>query len=577
MWRPDYYFSALRCMPLRGVMIKNNLIALLVFIALSFTSLAHASSEFNFDAFSKMPIVHEGRVKPLGRAAQLTLHQASGVKAPIKESTAWFASVLFDPLGAETTPIFHIDDKHIVHVLKLEQRSSAFYSFQELNTAFIKQSDLILSLRQNESLSDDQQALLELYAAVTYFEQIKGALTLVLPLKDGSKTFLDLPQKSKIAQTLLAQGQNNQSLRIIPITKDQHLSWYAPWEVIIQSLSNPDSNALLDQWHSLAKAYITNDAVQWNATTQKLYDETLTQTHHNFLPYQLTTELAYNGFQPYLWSLSFYAVGLLLALTTQRNATPFIGIGLAFHGIGLICRMIILQRPPVTDLYESMLFVGAMIVASTLLYSWRNKDKTIMVLGTTLGVILHIIGFAMNDGLDTLKVLQAVLDTKFWLATHVIIITTGYAFCLITSAFAHYCLYKFPVSRPAFKRLYILTLSSLLLICTGTLLGGVWADQSWGRFWGWDPKENGALLIGVWLVWLLHGKVTRHINEFYFIAGLVCLSMIVALSWIGINLLGVGLHSYGFINGSISSLIILFVMEATFLAVCFKRNHRNAL
>lgn len=557
-------------------MIKNNSIALMICVLISFASSLCAAADFDFNAFSQMPVVHEGRIKPLGRTAQLTLQKTSGVKAPIKESTAWFASILFDPSGAETTTVFHIEDAHIIHVLGLEKRSSSFYSFQELNEAFIKKSELILSLRQNDSLTDDQQALLELYANVTYFEQLKGALTLVLPLKDGSKTFLDLDQQSKIATVLLTQGQNNQSFRIIPVMNKDILSWHAPWEVVTQSLSDKDTTHLLDQWRILAKAYISNDADTWNKTTERLQHDTLVHTQQPLITYQLKTELMYNKVQPYAWSIALYALGLLLALTTSRNPTLFISAGLGFHILGLAARMVILQRPPVTDLYESMLFVGAIIVGSTLIYSWRAKDRMMMLLGAALGITLHIIGFAMNDGLDTLKVLQAVLDTKFWLATHVIIITTGYAFCLITSAFAHFCLYKLPVSRPVFKRLYVLTLTSLLLICTGTLLGGVWADQSWGRFWGWDPKENGALLIALWLVWLLHGKVTRHINEFYFIAGLVALSMIVALSWIGVNLLGVGLHSYGFINGSISSLLILFAAEFAFLTWCLKRKQRHA-
>ncbi len=565
-------------------MIKNKLLAWIVMGLMCVMSVAHAETQFNFDHFSTMPVVHEGRLKPLGRAAQLTLQKTSGIKAPVKQATAWFASMVFDPAGAETANVFHVANSAIIHALDLPTRESGFYDFQELNSAFIKKSDLVLSLRNAsaDSLTDDQQALLELYANVTYFEQVKGALTLVLPLKDGAngpKRLIDFKQgtETKITRILIAQGKNNQSLRIVPVTENKMLSWHAPWEIYTQQTITKDTQALLKLWGDVADSYIKNNADAWNATTGTLYQNTLNQSGEKLLSYQLKTELIYNTFQPYLFSMAFYAIALILSITAKRIAIwPFIAAGLAFHLLGIACRIIILQRPPVSDLYESILFVGAIIVGSTLLYGWRNKDKMILQLGAFLGIILHGVGFAMTDGMDTLKVLQAVLDTKFWLATHVIIITTGYAFCLMTSAFAHYCLYKFPASKTVSRRLYVLTLISLLLICTGTLLGGVWADQSWGRFWGWDPKENGALLIALWLVWLLHGKISRHINEFYFTVGLVSLSFIVALSWIGVNLLGVGLHSYGFTNGSISSLLILSVLEAVFIAICFKRNHHHA-
>ncbi|MGB1077004.1 MAG: cytochrome c biogenesis protein CcsA, partial [Bdellovibrionales bacterium] len=96
--------------------------------------------------------------------------------------------------------------------------------------------------------------------------------------------------------------------------------------------------------------------------------------------------------------------------------------------------------------------------------------------------------------------------------------------------------------------------------------GGVWADQSWGRFWGWDPKENGALLIVLWLVWLIHGKMSGHVKHVYYLAGLSFLSVIVALSWFGVNLLSVGLHSYGFIEGIALGLFTFCFVEILVLS-----------
>jgi len=104
-------------------------------------------------------------------------------------------------------------------------------------------------------------------------------------------------------------------------------------------------------------------------------------------------------------------------------------------------------------------------------------------------------------------------------------------------------------------------LVALLLTSVGTVLGGIWADQSWGRFWGWDPKENGALLIVLWLIWIQHGRQSGHIRPLAYVAGMAALNIIVALAWFGVNLLGVGLHSYGFTSGIASGLALFCIAE----------------
>jgi ABC-type transport system involved in cytochrome c biogenesis permease subunit len=557
-------------------MAKNSFIAFLLvfFFCMNVQAQDETPQTFDFQYFQQIPVVQDGRIKPLGRAAQLTLQKISGEKATMAQADQFMADILFDPIGAETQKIFRIQEKNLLHVLNLNEADQPF-SFQQMNDAFVTKSDLILSLRQNDGkeLSKDQQELLELYAQVTYFEQLKGAMTLLLPLKaeegDTPQRFMDLYsslQNKKIVALLAAEGKNNQSFRVIPVKNNV---WLAPWEYF---LSNKSSSSLLDLWSDLAKAYITQDSGSWHDLSKQLYRETVKQSGDNTLALRLKTELLYNKIQPYKISLGFYVLGLLcLLLLRLPKALPFLAIGFIAHGLGLLSRMIILQRPPVSDLYESILFVGAILMAGSLAYGWRKKDRVILLTGTCLAIVLHVLGFAISDESDTLKVLQAVLDTKFWLSTHVIIITIGYALCLMTSMFAHYCFYSYPISKKTFNRLHRFALTSLMFICTGTLLGGIWADQSWGRFWGWDPKENGALLIATWLIWLLHGRISRNITEYYFILGLVILSMIVSLSWIGINLLGVGLHSYGFMQGSINSLLILFGVEICFIAFCLKR------
>ena len=100
--------------------------------------------------------------------------------------------------------------------------------------------------------------------------------------------------------------------------------------------------------------------------------------------------------------------------------------------------------------------------------------------------------------------------------------------------------------------------SKALYRLTGTILGGIWADQSWGRFWGWDPKENGALLIVMWQIMMLHLRITGLVKPMGFALGMILNNIVVILAWFGVNLLNVGLHSYGFASG-IAINISLFI------------------
>ena len=109
-------------------------------------------------------------------------------------------------------------------------------------------------------------------------------------------------------------------------------------------------------------------------------------------------------------------------------------------------------------------------------------------------------------------------------------------------------------------------LYSLFFTVLGTILGGIWADQSWGRFWGWDPKENGAMLICMWMLWAVHGRLTKYFNDLTYALVVSLTSIVVVLAWFGVNLLNVGLHSYGF-TSNIATTIALFSFFELF--VCF--------
>jgi ABC-type transport system involved in cytochrome c biogenesis permease subunit len=181
------------------------------------------------------------------------------------------------------------------------------------------------------------------------------------------------------------------------------------------------------------------------------------------------------------------------------------------------------------------------------------------VAGFATLTIAHILS---ADG-DTMEVLQAVLDTQFWLATHVTCITLGYATTYVAGLLGLiYILEGVFTRRLTEERGRSLTRMIYGIVCfatffsfIGTVLGGLWADDSWGRFWGWDPKENGALMIVLWNALLLHARWGGIVRA----RGIAVLSVfgniVVSWSWFGVNQLGVGLHSYGFTSGVAISLV----------------------
>ena len=105
----------------------------------------------------------------------------------------------------------------------------------------------------------------------------------------------------------------------------------------------------------------------------------------------------------------------------------------------------------------------------------------------------------------------------------------------------------------------------VILLAAGTILGGVWADYSWGRFWGWDPKENGALFLCLWLLLIVHGKLAGYFKKSSFALVTSLTSIIVILAWFGVNLLNIGLHSYGFTDSIAQNIIIFALAEVLIL------------
>src|SRR5262249_37971187 len=190
--------------------------------------------------------------------------------------------------------------------------------------------------------------------------------------------------------------------------------------------------------------------------------------------------------------------------------------------------------------------------------------------GAVLGFATMLVARFLAESGDTLEMLQAVLDTNFWLATHVTCVTMGYVATFVAGLIGIVYIIggvftyglKGEQGKQVAGMLYGTICFAMLLSFTGTVLGGIWADQSWGRFWGWDPKENGAVLIVIWNALILHARWGGIIKPRGMAVLAVIGNMWTAWSWFGTNQLGIGLHAYGFDNRLATGCALFWVSQA---------------
>jgi len=247
-------------------------------------------------------------------------------------------------------------------------------------------------------------------------------------------------------------------------------------------------------------------------------------------------------------------------------------LALGMLGLDLTLRCMVTGRPPIKNLYDTFLFIGFVGVALAVVAEFILRRRIALAVAPVFGALLIMFArmFEVSDGRDTMDPLQAVLDSNFWLATHVTSINIGYGAGLIAAMLANVWIYMrvFRLAHPQsaeakalVRTVYGVTCFGLMFAVVGTILGGVWANDSWGRFWGWDPKENGALLICLSQIALLHARFSGWVRDFGFIAWSSITGMVVVFSWFHTNLLGIGLHSYGFSSGLRDAVWTLYIVQ----------------
>ena len=571
-------------------------------------------------AFERIPIQSEGRVKPLDTYArgQLLLLQEKS-KVDNLTATEWLVELLLYPSDAYMRKVFKVRTDEVVQSVHLTPDPDHVYSFAELIEALVPEQQMIQTLEQKDSntLSPAEKQLVELYRKTLLYLDMSRSFSGLLPdiaidneqladelgfaVGEGVSYYEFLNVKDVIGDKMSlleeALGKEERSdyesglislvsqlrdklkdlgsrnLRVVMPDGDLETDdWSTPWAMLDGHALSPLEIEMMENLAGLVRASLDGDydaAFSLSGDLPSLVA----------LDSDMDRELGYNKGDFFYRSLYLYLLSALLLggstlgfrKTLYRISMVSFVIGLGLHGYGILLRCVILGRPPVSTLYESIIFVGFIIALSAIFFEWSRKNGIGAFLGTVSGAILHFVGFSYASEGDTLGMLVAVLNSNFWLATHVVTITIGYGVSFMAGLVAHaYLVVRafWPENKSKAKELFrnSLGLSFVAVFFTtlGTILGGIWADQSWGRFWGWDPKENGALLIVIWLLIVIHGRLAGVYKELGYAIGLGLVNITVALAWFGVNLLSVGLHNYGFDDGVAMNLLIYCGFELVF-------------
>lgn len=551
----------------------------------------------NKDLASLM-IMHEGRVKPIETIAlnYYRWFQGEG-RVSHDEAMLWFQQTIFDPETAASKPLFYIQDSWLREQLRQKKAPEKdTFSLLEIDDHFSKiQNSLTALLDTPESeRSKQQQALIELFEKKNAYSELLQSLSLFISVPMVAQaediSFFDLyDQKERYAKSLqeiikekgsnianyseeeanialtsyqmdmlTMGGRKHKIFRVLPIAKGV---WLSPWELLLQE----QDKTMLRNWQSAVHAYKNDNGVMFDDVLSDIRAQQVEKDFVEVYETQIWAEQRYNAIDPFYVAFWCYFLVLLVFAVSHFKQHKyeayltygFLAVGSILHALGLGLRMLILERPPVSTLYESVIFVSFISICCSVFFMFKFKNVFYFYATLFVAFVLLMISDFFLSGQDSLQVLVAVLNTNFWLATHVVMITIGYGLCLVCACMAHGWLFLPLITKQGlkqkrqklFKHTYFVGLLALVFTLIGTILGGVWADQSWGRFWGWDPKENGALLIVLWLIWVFHGHVSSLFNRYWVMVALAALTIIVTLSWFGVNLLSIGLHSYGFISG----------------------------
>ena len=300
-------------------------------------------------------------------------------------------------------------------------------------------------------------------------------------------------------------------------------------------------------------------------------------------PEKISIEVAYQKLHPFRWAWILYLLAGLTLLAIPGKAGylsgwVFAGSGFLLQVLGFVLRILISGRAPVTNMYESVVWVAFGTILFALIFEAIYRSRYFLLGAVPVAVASLILADTQPVILDaSISPLVPVLADNFWLTTHVLTITLSYGAFALALGIGHIVLGKAILgskASPALNNYLYRTLQiGVLLLAVGTILGGVWANYSWGRFWDWDPKETWALIALLVYLFLLHGRIAGKWAGFGMAVGAVLAFQSIIMAWYGVNfILGVGLHSYGFGSGGLPGAVAFVSVELLFVAVAVLRN-----
>ncbi len=594
---------------------------------------------YDIVGFSQLPIVVNGRVKPFDTVARTTLLVLQGrqrVSKPefgvelVQNPTEWLLDVLFRPSKADGYPTFRIDSPDVLSLMGISEddtkinytstpkRIMAVIGFLPSTTSRFSYHQLepkLAELDRQVKLAEPveaqlrtpfQRAVVQLQSNIVLYQRLKYSL-----VSPASTDFLgDLtqfqdkladgiaavrakekkePHDEALAQQIMTFGeqaiQMSQGAYLIavpPLSGEDHVTeWKNVGEALLETFQTGRVNPFAMTYAGLAHTWRSGQSEQFNGVV-RLYREQLAKNFSRTLA-KCIWETRLNAAEPFYVSMELYVFAFFLAIFSWlkwpdvlgRSAFWWVLVAWVVATAGILARMWLEGRPPVTNLYSSALFIGWGAVALCLILEFTYRNAIGSVAAGLIGFGTLLIAHHLSLAGDTMEMMRAVLDSNFWLATHVVVVTTGYAATFLSGFLAIIYVVRGVFTRSLDKAtadaltrmVYGIVCFATLFSFVGTVLGGIWADQSWGRFWGWDPKENGALIIVVWNAIILHARWGGMVKQRGLMALAIFGNVVTAWSWFGTNMLGIGLHSYGFTDAAFFALIAFVATQLVLIGL----------
>jgi len=557
-------------------------------------------------AFGRLPVLLNGRVQPYDSMARNSLLSISGrstVRTEDRQSVSasqWLLEVMTKPEVADQRKIFRVQHPELQGQLGTDKQGLQYYSFNDLTNHIDDLENQAIKLQQHESqMGEDaeksrdpfQRDMMHLCDSLSLYNRLK--CNLGPPDTEDFAAELRMLEQTRRGPTnelssQILQAFNERFTRVagysyartVPPLPSQGR---ADWTSVGASLAGSgEIHPAIKLLAAISSAYRQDNASDFNAAVAH-YRGWLQENQMAREIVKGDEENFFNQIEPFYKSMVIYIAAVILGCVfwvnfsepVRQTAVALLSLAFVIHTIGLGFRMYLEDRPPVTNLYSSAIFIGWGAVALGLLLERIFKGGIGVVASGMIGFVTLIIAHHLALNGDTMEMLRAVLDTNLWLSTHVVVITIGYSSMFFAGLLAVIYIVRGFFTRslaPATAK----TLSRMVygIICfatitsfVGTILGGIWADQSWGRFWGWDPKENGALLIVLWNAIILHVRWGGLIKERGLMIFAVGGNIVTSFSWFGVNMLGIGLHSYGFMDKAFFWLMVFDASQVALIAL----------